>query len=122
ETAGAGPQAGEVRALSGQCFVETGGQKRPLRLGDAVQVGDTVDVEAGAKLKLRMSDGSIIAIGSGGRLTIADYRVAAGGERRDATLSLGERLLHAVVPALSDSPHFEVETATGVGAVRSTDW
>ena len=116
------PQAGEVLALFGQCVVETGSRRNPLKLGDAVHVGDTVYVEVGAKLKLRMTDGSVIAVASGGRLTIADYRIGADGQSRDATLSLGEGLLRAVVPALTGPPHFEVDTATGVAAVRSTDW
>jgi hypothetical protein len=79
-------------------------------------------VAAGAKLKLRMNDGSIIAIAAGSRLTITDYRVGNGGDSRDATLSLGAGLLRAVVSTLKSSPHFEVDTATGVAAVRSTDW
>jgi len=116
------PQAGEVLALFGQCVVETGSRRNPLKLGDAVHVGDTVYVEVGAKLKLRMTDGSVIAVASGGRLTIADYRISADGQSRDAALSLGEGLLRAVVPALTGPPHFEVDTATGVAAVRSTDW
>jgi hypothetical protein len=120
--ASAGPQAGEVLALLGQCFVETGGVRKALKLGDAVHVGETLDVAAGGKLRLRMSDGSVIAIASGGRLTIADYRVGDGGESRDATLSLGEGLLRAAVSTLKGPPHFEVDTATCVAAVRSTDW
>ena len=63
-------------ALFGQCFVETGGRRSLLKLGDAVHVGDTVDVEPGAKLKLRMNDGSVIAVASGGRLR---YRSAYTG-------------------------------------------
>jgi len=116
------PQAGEVLALFGQCVVETGGRTNLLKLGDAVNVGDTVEVAAGAKLKLRMNDGSVIAVASGGRLTIADYRIGEGGQSRDAVLSLGAGLLRAVVPALTGPPHFEVDTATSVAAVRSTDW
>jgi hypothetical protein len=118
----AAPQAGEVLALFGQCFVDSGGRRSPLQLGDAVHVGDAVDVGAAAKLKLRMNDGSVIALAAGSRLTIADYRVSAGGESRDATLSLGGGLLRAMVVPLNGPPHFEVDTATGVAAVRSTDW
>lgn len=118
----AAPQAGEVLALFGQCSVEAGGRRNPLNLGDAVHVGDTINLGAGAKLKLRMNDGSIIAIASGGRLTIAQYRVGDGGQSRDATLSLGAGLLRAVVSTINGPPHFEVDTATGVAAVRSTDW
>jgi hypothetical protein len=120
--ASAEPQAGEVLALSGQCSGEIGGSRKPLKLGDAVQVGETVEVAAGAKLKLRMSDGSILAIASETRLTIANYRIGNGGESRDAILSLGAGLVRAVVAALRGSPHFEVDTATSVAAVRSTDW
>jgi hypothetical protein len=116
------PQAGEVLALSGQCSGEIGGGRKLLKLGDAVYVGETLEVAAGAKLKLRMNDGSIIAIASEGRLTIADYRIGNGGESRDATLSLSAGLLRAVVSTLKGPPHFEVDTATGVAAVRSTDW
>jgi len=78
EAATAEPQAGEVLALSGQCFVETAGRRNALKPGDAVHVGDTLDVAAGAKLKLRMSDGSVIAVASGTRLAIADYRLGNG--------------------------------------------
>ena len=55
-------------------------------------------------------------------MTIADYRVGNGGESRDAALSLAAGLLRAVVSTLKGTTHFEVDTATGVAAVRSTDW
>ncbi len=112
-SASASAQAGEVLALFGQCFLETAGRRDPLKPGDPVHAGDTLDVAAGAKLKLRMNDGSVIAVASGSRVTIAEYRVGDDGESRDATLSLGEGLLRAVVSTLTGPPHFEVETATG---------
>jgi len=118
--ASAAPQAGDVLALFGQCFVETGGRRNPLKLSDAVYVGDTVDVGEGARLKLLMNDGSVIAIASNSRLTITDYRI--GEASREAKLSLGAGLLRAVVSTIKGPPHFEVDTATGVAAVRSTDW
>jgi hypothetical protein len=121
-TASAAPQAGEVLALFGPCFVVIEVRKTLLKPGDAVHVGDTVDVGAGAKLRLRMNDGSVITIASGGHLTIVAYRVGDHGESREATLSLGQGLLRAVVSTFKGPPHFEVKTATGVAAVRSTDW
>jgi hypothetical protein len=120
--AAAGPQAGAVLALYGQSFGEVDGRSTPLNLGDPVYVAETLDVAAEAKLKLRMNDGSIISIASGTRMTITDYRVGNGGASREAILSLGEGLLRAVVSALKGPAHFEVDTATGVAAVRSTDW
>ena len=111
--------AGSVLGVSGQCFREAGGQRSVLKLGDAVEVGDVIDVPPPARLKLRMSDGSVIAAAPGTRLTIEAYAVDG---QRDAKLSLGSGLLRAVVSSLSQPSKFEVETATGVAAVRSTDW
>jgi hypothetical protein len=118
----AAAEAGRVLALFGTSFVESGGRKDPLRLGSPVAVGDTVDVPAGAKLKLRMDDGSIVAVASDSRLTIADYKSGVGGEGRNAKLSLSGGLVRAVVASVPGPSHFEISTATGVAAVRSTDW
>ncbi len=115
-------QAGEVLAAKGECVAETGGQRHPLKIGDAVQVGDVVDVPAGARLKLRMSDGSVISAASGTHVTIETYVAPGAGQPRDAKLGLASGLLRAVVAAVGQPARFEVETATGVAAVRSTDW
>ena len=115
-------QAGEVIALAGSCTLVTGGQQQPLKAGDAVHVGDTLDVPVGAKLKLRMNDGSVLALASNSRITIQAYDVDGGGQHRDAKLSLAAGLLRATVASLTQPSHFEVDTATGVAAVRGTDW
>ncbi|HLY57822.1 MAG TPA: FecR family protein [Stellaceae bacterium] len=119
-TAWAAEDAGTVLTLKGDCFVEAGGQKSTLKPGDAVHVGDKVEVPDGAKLKLRMADGSVISAASGTTVTIAAY--SSDGSGRDAELSLAAGLLRAVVTPASGSSRFEVDTATGVAAVRSTDW
>jgi len=115
-------QAGEVLAESGQCFLESGGQRSALKIGDAVHVGDKVEVPDGARLKLRMSDGSVLSAASGTTMTISGYDVDSAAQRRDARLSLASGLLRAVVSSFGGTSHFEVDTATGVAAVRSTDW
>jgi hypothetical protein len=118
--ASAATPAGEVLAFSGQCFVEADGRRSPLKNGDAVNVGDTVDVPQGGKLRLRMKDGSVISAASGTRMTIDAFE--ADAQRRDAKLSLVAGLVRAVVAAVTQPSRFEVDTATGVAAVRSTDW
>lgn len=115
------PRAGEILALRGQCFVEADGQRRLLKLGDAVHVGDTVYVPENAKLKVRMNDGSVFAMASGSRIAIKTYQEGAG-KGRDAEVSLVAGLLRAVVSATAQLSRFEVDTATAVAAVRSTDW
>lgn len=110
-----------VRSLH-RCSVEAGGQRRELRIGDAIYVGDTVDVPAGAKLQLRMEDGSVISLASGSRLTINTFGVDTSGQKRDARLTLTTGLLRAVVSPLDEPSIFEVDCPAGTAEVRSTDW
>jgi hypothetical protein len=114
--------AGTVVGLSGTCVVESGGTRSPLKIGQPVQVADTVDVPAEGKLKLRMSDGSVISVAAGTRMTIAAFTIDSAGQRQDAHLSLGQGLLRAVVAPVERPASFEVDTAVGTAAVRSTDW
>jgi hypothetical protein len=119
--AGAAPAAtpaGMVVAVSGSCTA--GGHA--LKLGDAVQVSDTVDVPAVGKLKLRMADGSMISVAPGTSMTVASYNV--GGAGRDARLSLAQGLLRAVVAPVGGPSTFQVSTAVGTASVRSgsADW
>lgn len=111
---------GTVVGISGQGYAETGGQRVPLKLGDTIVTAATIDVPPPGKLKLRMADGSILSLASGTRLTIGAYKTGGGG--RHAQLSLSGGLLRAVVPPAGDSSIFEVKTAVGIAAVRSTDW
>lgn len=118
----AAASAGSVVGLRGQCLLERGGGSTPLKLGDAVSVSDTVDVPADGKLKLRMEDGSVISLASGTKMTIAAYQTDAGGQRENAQLGLAQGLIRAVVSPVSHPSTFEVSTAVGTAAVRSTDW
>lgn len=114
--------AGKVIGILGQCLDESGGQRKPLRLGSEVEVGDVIEVPAAAKLKLRMSDGSIISVASGSKFAVSTYTLDPKGKRQDAELSLGQGLLRAVVAPVDHPSTFDVKTATGTAAVRSTDW
>jgi hypothetical protein len=79
-------QAVVVRSLH-QCSAEAGEQRRELRIGDPIYAGDTVDVSAGAKLKLRMDDGSVISLASGSRLTIHTFGIDTGDQKLRLTLT-----------------------------------
>src|SRR5713226_8299123 len=114
--------AGTVVGLSGASVVESAGSRGAVKLGQPVQVGDTVEVPPDGKLKLRMADGSVISVAAGTRLTIAAYGVDADGQRQEARLSLAQGLLRALVAPVERPASFEVDTAVGAAAVRSTDW
>jgi hypothetical protein len=114
--------AGNVVGIHGQCAAERQGQATPLKMGDAVDVSDTITVPADGKLKLRMSDGSVISLAPGTRMTIATYQTDPSGQRQNAQLSLAQGLLRSVVSPVDHPAQFEVSTAVGTAAVRSTDW
>ena len=114
--------AGSVVGLSGACVIESGGSRANARLGQPVQVGDAVDVPADGKLKLRMVDGSVVAVGSGSRVRVTTYGVDASGQRQEAKLALDQGVLRATVAPTQPPAGFEVDTAVGTAAVRSTDW
>jgi hypothetical protein len=114
--------AGSVVGLFGACFIQSGGSRSPAKIGQSVQVGDTIDVPADGKLKLRLSDGSVVSVAAGTRMTIAAVGVDSAGQRQDVHLSLGQGLLRAVVAPVDRPASFEVDTAVGTAAVRSTDW
>ena len=112
--------AGTVAAVTGECFLETGEQHRPLNLGDQVNTGDTVAVPDNARLKLRLGDGSFVSAASGTRLTIAAF--TADAQHRDAQLSLPGGLLRIVVAAAAGQSRFEIATATGSAEAASGDF
>jgi hypothetical protein len=114
--------SGSVLTLRGQCSVQRGGQTTPLQAAEVVEVGDVIIVPTGARLKLRMNDGSVISVGAGSRLTLVAYEAGTSGGHRNVRIDLAIGLLRAVVAAVAQPQHFEVDTATGVAAVRSTDW
>jgi hypothetical protein len=113
--------AGTVLAQSGQSFVTSDGQRSALKIGATIHVGDQLEVPARAKIRFRMTDGSIVTAASGTRMTISAYKVN-GTQSREVLFSLMSGLLRAVVSVMPQPSHFEVKTATGVAAVRSTDW
>jgi hypothetical protein len=122
-TAWAAP-AGTVVGLSGDCMIEHGGNRGVATLSQGIDVGDSIEVAAGGKMKLRMADGSVVSVAAGTRMTVTAYGITDAGQRQNAQLSLSRGLLHIEVTPVTSGPPapFEVETAVGTAAVRSTDW
>ena len=118
----AGPLAGSVVGLAGQVFVDRSGQRYGVKLGDQVFVDDTLTASAGAKLKLRMNDGSVLSLASNTTLRIDAYALNSNGQRQSAVMSLGGGLLRAITAPGGQPSVFEVNTAVGTSAARSTDW
>ena len=111
-TAAATP-AGTVIGVSGSCT----DHGHVLKRGDAVQVGDTLDVPASGNLKLQMADGSMISVAPGSSMTVASYSI--DGSRRDVKLSLTHGVLRARVASVREPSKFEVSIPVGTASVAS---
>jgi len=111
--AAAATPAGTVVGTRGSCSTHG----RVLKPGDAVQVGDNVNVPANGNLQLRMSDGSVISVAPGSSMAVASYDV--GGSGRRVKLSLTQGVLRANVAPTRGPSTFEVSTPVGSALVRS---
>ncbi|GEM_PF-1923329 len=114
--------AGKVVTFNGDCLVVAGDRRAILKRGDTIHVGDAIDVPDDAKLKLLMVDGSVLSLAGGSKMTIKNYENDPATGKRDVQLSFDKGLLRSVVAKAGGGSKFEVETATGVAASRSTDW
>ena len=115
-------EAGQVLTYNGDCYALVDGKRNKLNMGDVVHVGDVLEIPVDAKLKLQMADGSVLSLAANSRMTIGNYDVSADGTERDVKLNLDDGVVRAVVSKMTQKSTFEVSTATGVAAARSTDW
>src|SRR5712692_439036 len=121
-TASAATIAGSVVGLGGAPVLEGNGMRFPLQMGEPVYPGDTVQTPPNGKVKLRMSDGSILSLAPASSVRIDAYAVDGSGQRQSAVLSLGQGLVRAVTAPAGRPAAFEVDTAVGISGARSTDW
>ena len=113
---------GEVVAIKGRIMVARATVSIPLMVGAAVLRQDRIVTDAEGRLKVRFVDGTVIAVGGNSELVAAEYDVDASGARRSGILSLISGLFRATVAPGAPGSRFEVQTATAVASVRSTDW
>lgn len=67
-------QVATVSDLSGAAqAIPAAGAPRDLRMGDALQQGDTIRTAAGSRIVLKFEDGQIIALTPNSRFTISNY-------------------------------------------------
>jgi hypothetical protein len=116
--AAAAEPAGMVLNVTGSCT----DHGRVLNRGDVVQIGDALNVPAGANLKLQMADGSVISVAPNSSMTVASYSIDGSG--RDVRLWLTGGALRAQVTLVTGPSTFEVSTAGAIASVDSTsaDW
>lgn len=110
--------AGIVSALRGRVEAVRDGAVRPLHVGAAVDVRDSLRTMAGARLLLTLADGSTLAMGEESQVVLTEVM---GGDDSGMVFDLLAGIVRAV---LGPSPPdiFAVRGRAAVAAARSTDF
>ena len=92
-------------------------------IGTALQLGDVIKTGAGARVRLRFVDGSILALGEMTTLSIDIFAVDAGNKSRTVVLSVLEGIVNAAAAKSGEAQFdYQIKTANGYSAVRGTKW
>jgi len=108
-----------VVQVNGSPRVQRGGQTSDLQVGMTIGVDAVVETDAGAKVKLRLADGSILEIGPQSRLTLREFVLEPRNRRAQLEVLVG-RFRLAIAAFVAGPSDYEVRTPTAVAGVRGT--
>jgi uncharacterized membrane protein YgcG len=92
-------------------------------MGTAVQLGDVIKTGAGARLRLRFVDGSILALGENTKISVDLFAVDAANKSRTVVLTVLEGIVNAAAAKSGENKFdYQIKTASGYSAVRGTKW
>lgn len=115
---------GQVVALQGQATVQRAGsaQTMPLRVESPVYRDDTIRTLEASKIKLFLIEGTELALGERGTMTLSQFVFAPQRQTHRGVVSIAQGIFRAVTRKVLPQTAFEVRTATAVAAVRGTQW
>lgn len=115
---------GFVAAVRAPAWVERAGNQIEPQIGEMLRVGDVLCTGKKGRLKVLMSDDSVIALGSKSRLVLDSHRFTTKTHQRSTSLRLIRGRVRALVHKLvaDKKPDFEVRTRTAVAGVRGTEF
>jgi hypothetical protein len=111
---------GKVVVLEGTANRQAAqGKAEKLAVGSSIELGDTVAVDKASRLKLELTDGSVIMLGEGGKLLINEAAFE-GQERKGFSALLKAGSLWTKVKKALGGAKYEVSTERAVAGVRGT--
>lgn len=115
---------GQVAALQGQATVQRAGsaQTMPVSVQSPVYRDDTIQTLEASKIKLFLIDGTELALGERGMMTLSQFVFAPQRQTHRGVVSIARGIFRAVTRKVLPQTTFEVRTATAVAAVRGTQW
>jgi hypothetical protein len=118
------PAVGAVEALIGAATVTRLNESAPraLAVGEELFEGDRIHTEAGARVRLRLLDDSVLTCGEATDLTLDRVLYAPRQDTRNVLLRVPLGIVRAVVGLLVPQSRVEMHTATAVISARGTEW
>lgn len=114
------PAVGRVVQQQGDARVVRDGEDGMLAIGAPIFVRDRFETGENGRLKIEFADRSLLVIGNGTRIFVADYAISRSGQRLGAMLSLLSGIVRAVIA--SPGGHFDIGSRAAVASARSTEW
>lgn len=115
---------GTVSVVSGDVSWTRNGVPVQLQRGDALAAGDVVVTGTGARVVLRMNDGSAVTLGAVTNFRIAEWRYTAGADNNSALFELTEGAFRFVTGLITrqQNPDLVVRTPSAAIGIRGTDF
>ncbi len=122
-TAAHANQAGKVTQITGEVsIIRKADQAEPLKLYDPVFEGDTLQTGADGRIKVLLSDDSVITLSPGTKLKVRTQTFNRAEAKRESFFELMQGRLRAAVARYSSrhTNSFQIKTPTAVAGVRGS--
>ncbi|NMB74768.1 MAG: FecR domain-containing protein [Myxococcales bacterium] len=115
---------GFVAAVSGDARLVRDGTSVEISVGAEIREGDQILTGAKGRVKILLSDDSILALGNKSDLRIEAHRFSVVQKERKTRINLGTGAVRALVQKTvhGGSADFEVRTGNAVAGVRGTEF
>jgi hypothetical protein len=122
-TALAGAFVGQAVKTLGDVHVTRDGADLSAGPGTALQLGDIIKTGAGARMRLRLVDGSILTLGENTSLSIDIFAVDGTNKSRTVVMTLLNGVVNAAAAKSGeDKFDYQIKTPNAYSAVRGTKW
>ncbi len=113
---------GTVVQQLGSVTVLRGSEPAALRIGAPVFLGDRVITGAMARIRIELTDRSVLAIGSDTDVALTEQVSDSEGNPIRNVVSLLYGIVRATVQRVGPRQSFDIETQSAIASARSTDW
>lgn len=113
---------GKIERLVGRVFLQRGDLVVSPRRGTPVFSADELTTEIGAKLQIRLNDGSLLVMGGGSTICLADVALPTQEAPGRGLVMVSSGILRLILRGGGAWEGFAVQSSTSVASVRGTDF